>query len=60
VALSLRVSLVLQKRAERGNAVVSAGPSGGYNHGVLSKYPSAAHWLNLGAREQEQGGLRKL
>jgi len=54
------VSLVLQKRAERGNAVVSAGPSGGYNHGVLSKYPSAAHWLNLGAREQEQGGLRKL
>ena len=45
--------------AERGNGVVSAGPSGGYNHDVLSKYPSAAHWLNLGASEQEQGGLRK-
>jgi len=54
------VSLVFQERAERGNGVVSASPSGGYNHDVLSKYPSAAHWLNLGASEQEQGGLRKL
>jgi hypothetical protein len=44
--------------AARGNGVVSTGPHNGYNFDVFSRYPSAAHWFDVGTGEHEQGGLR--